>query len=107
MYIIINDQNIIIASCDIEPNIADLETRGESYTEIQDADFTSTMIGAIHKEDGYEPRPSRQHSIQNNVWVENPKSQEEIDEDLIQEEQKAILRQLAVDNLNQKGLLSI
>lgn len=48
MFLVINGDNVIVASADSEPNSEDCATRGEFIIEILDSEFQSDMIGAIY-----------------------------------------------------------
>lgn len=48
MYLIISKDNVIVASCDFEPDEEDCQSRGERIIEIDDSEFKDDMIGAIY-----------------------------------------------------------
>lgn len=51
MFLIVNKDKVIIASCNQEVNEEDCESRGETVLEISNDEFKQEMIGAIYSGD--------------------------------------------------------
>ncbi|MGQ0286799.1 DUF4376 domain-containing protein [Pasteurellaceae bacterium 22721_9_1] len=67
MYYIFNQQGDFVASCNLEPDSADLMSRNETVVQSEDIFDNPVLINGIIVEQS--PRPSSYHKLQNGIWV--------------------------------------